>query len=60
MEHGADPDTQITSGYDATQAPSPNGYGASVSEPPGDALMAVGIAFVAGFLLGGLVSRLGS
>jgi hypothetical protein len=60
MEQGADPQTHSTAEYDAAAgAPSMNGSEAVAEAQGADALVVVGIAFVAGFLAGGLARRIG-
>jgi hypothetical protein len=56
----ADTGATVELGAAAVLAPSMNGYGQSGAAAHSDALMYVGIAFLAGLLLAGLVSRLGS
>jgi hypothetical protein len=56
----ADTGATVELGAAAVLTPSMNGYGQSGLATHSDALMYVGIAFLGGLLLAGLVSRLGS
>lgn len=61
MDTGADPHDQTAADFEQAQQPaSLNGYGGADTGGGTDVLVAVGIAFVAGFLLGGLVGRVAS